>query len=79
MILYVVTVWFGVSSGIKHTVEIIHLSLFGLVLLYLLTTISVALLSLIIFRLWKKLEKADEVGVMPVRLLFFSVRETTVI
>ena len=46
-------------AGIKDVIKLIHISLFGLVLLFIGVMVFVAFLSLIMFRRWRTLEEYD--------------------
>jgi len=59
--LFVLTSTFGVNDPtLKHVFELIHISLFGLVLIYIGVVIFMALLSLVIFKQFHRLEELDE-------------------
>ena len=59
--LFLLTSTFGVKNEtLKHVFELIHISLFGLLLIYIGVMIFMALLSLVMFRRFHMLEELDE-------------------
>lgn len=58
--LFVLQSTFGVNNAtLKHVFELIHISLFGLVLIYIGVMIFMALVSLVLFKYFHRLEGLD--------------------
>ena len=59
--LFVLTSGFGVDSPtLKHVFELIHISLFGLVLIYISMVVLMTLISLLMFKRFHSLEELEE-------------------
>ena len=72
--LFVLTSTFGVSNAtLKHIFELIHISLFGLVLIYIGVVVFMALLSLIMFKQFHRLEELDQGKSKNLLVLFFCI------